>query len=109
MRCHPLVERTTAGKKNVVEAVTAASPYLGCVFITKGVAVPASAECSGNLGQSLLLAAKAIVPSHGCCILCLGIQAAAPASTNEYLGACILCSMFPVSAISIVSSSSGSV
>lgn len=85
MRCHPLVERTTAGKKNVVEAVTAASPYLGCVFITKGVAVPASAECSGNLGQSLLLAAKAIVPSHGCCILWVFKQLHQPAQMNTWV------------------------
>lgn len=69
----------------------------------------ASANCSGNLGESSQLAAKAVVPSSGCDVLSLDIQAVALASTNEYLCACILRSIFPVSGISILSSSSGSV
>lgn len=69
----------------------------------------ASANCSWNLGQSLQLAAKAIVPSSGCDSLSLDIQAVALASTDEYLCVCIVGNVFPISGISILSSSSGSV
>lgn len=63
--------------------------------------MPASANCSGNLGESSQLATKAIVPSSGCAILSFkDIQAVALASTNEYLCECILCSIFSVSGIS---------
>lgn len=47
--------------------------------------MPASANCSGNLGESSQLATKAIVPSSGYDILSFkDIQAVALASTNEY-------------------------
>lgn len=45
----------------------------------------ASANCSGNLGQSLQLEAKAIVPSSGCDNLSLDIQALASIKDYFYL------------------------
>lgn len=48
----------------------------------------AFANCNGDLGQSLHLAAKAIALSPGYNIFFLEIQAVALASTNDYLCAC---------------------
>lgn len=42
LRCHPLAGRTTAGKKNVVEAVSAALNLPGPCFHPEGVAVLAA-------------------------------------------------------------------